>query len=770
MEMRFATLLAFLVAGTALADTLDGASWRMEANGPVENGLRLLSGADGTSATVERGGSQCATTATDATPPSAYLYFDADNVRANDVTAPIYVVVEYFGGGIGGVLGIQYDSSTGDGVNDAFRPNERQWGGRLVGEKGWKKGVFLLEKPRFSGREHMGSDFRLCNAPLFIRAVSLTHTLPADADQLDQESLAALAPIVKIGEGGQLIIGGFDPTKMDDTNTALALDKSLPGLKALGFTSHEGYVRWNLCEPEPGRYDWSVYDRFVEVYKKYDIKWVPFLIIGSPYSLPDWYYKKPGSQGYVCLEHGEESDVQSLWNPALRDHVSRFIKAFCEHFGPTGVIESVLLGITGNYGEAIYAVTGNDWTADVHGQYHSHPDIWAGDSYAVADFRKAMKAKYASIDALNRAWGASLGSFDELKPFRRDQAPNDRAWLDQCHWYIASMTNYARFWLGETRRNFPKGNIYLCTGGHAPAEHGSDFGEQCKAAAAIGGGVRITNEASNYGDNFSLTRWVASAGRQYGAYYSFEPAGLVTPEGVPARVYNATASGARGLHYYYGNLFDNQDASDVFMRCGNEFKQRSPEVQIYVYYPETSILLGKNDFLSRVKDLRDYFDFGYLSDGQIRDGELKQAKALVLLRGSVSEASVWSTITQWVREGGLLLYADGIGHLHTVEGDETPHEALFGAGRDLGKGRALTFTGDPDSPDYRAFLSSELAKAPELSDATRAMAAADGKPDRVYVTVSAPNELLWYNQSGADATLPNGTPLPANAIQAVPAR
>jgi len=116
-------------------------------------------------------------------------------------------------------------------------------------------------------------------------------------------------------------------------------------------------------------------------------KWVPFLICGSPYSLPDWYYKKPGAQGYVCLEHGEESDVQSLWNPAMREHVAGFIKAFCDHYRDSGIIESILLGVTGNYGEAIYPVTGNDWTADVHGAYHTHPGFWAGDRYAVASFR-----------------------------------------------------------------------------------------------------------------------------------------------------------------------------------------------------------------------------------------------------------------------------------------------------------------------------------------------------------------------------------------------
>ena len=136
---------------------------------------------------------------------------------------------------------------------------------------------------------------------------------------------------------------------------------------------------------------------------------MPFLICGSAYSLPDWYYKKPGSQGYVCLEHGEQCDVESLWNPNFRPHVQRFIKAFCEHYRDSGVIESVLLGVSGNYGEAIYPVSGNDWTAKPHGNYHSHPGYWAGDPYAVKDFRAAMQQKYSQIDDLNKQIATARG-------------------------------------------------------------------------------------------------------------------------------------------------------------------------------------------------------------------------------------------------------------------------------------------------------------------------------------------------------------------------
>jgi hypothetical protein len=400
-------------------------------------------------------------------------------------------------------------------------------------------------------------------------------------------ALAADEPTVKIGPGGELIVGGFDPSSPDNAAAhAKALDEAIPRLVSLDVTSHEIYVRWNLCEPEEGKWDWSVYDKFFEIYKRHNIKCVPFLICGSAYSLPNWYYKKPGSQGYICLEHNQESDVQSLWNPKMREHVGSFIKAFCDHYRDTGRIESILLGITGNYGEAIYIATGDDWTADVHGKYHTHMGFWAGDEFAIKDFRDWLKKKYKSPEALSKAWGGAPRDFETVKPFLRKNAPNDRAWIDMVDWYVGSMTDYTRFWLAEVRKNFPAraGEIYVCTGGHAPPEHGRRFRRPMQSRRRVQSRRRITNEASDYRLNFSITRWVASASHQYGCYFSYEPAGGVDPRGVVARIYNATASGAKGLHYYHGNLFDSPAHTNAFLKSGST----SPSARLSPTSPSTT--------------------------------------------------------------------------------------------------------------------------------------------------------------------------------------
>jgi len=102
-------------------------------------------------------------------------------------------------------------------------------------------------------------------------------------------------------------------------------------------------------------------------------------------------------QTYVfqCLEHGQSSRVQSIFNPDLRPRIAAFIQAFAERYAASNDIESVLLGVTGIFGESIYpAGPEGGWTARLTGDYHNHHGWWAGDPLAVSTFRTAMQRKY----------------------------------------------------------------------------------------------------------------------------------------------------------------------------------------------------------------------------------------------------------------------------------------------------------------------------------------------------------------------------------------
>ena len=61
-------------------------------------------------------------------------------------------------------------------------------------------------------------------------------------------------------------------------------------VRGLGFTSVELYVTWETVENQgEGVFDFSFWDKQVDVLRRHGLRWVPFLIAGPAYSLPDWY-------------------------------------------------------------------------------------------------------------------------------------------------------------------------------------------------------------------------------------------------------------------------------------------------------------------------------------------------------------------------------------------------------------------------------------------------------------------------------------------------
>jgi len=593
----------------------------------------------------------------------------------------------------------------------------------------------------------MGVFRSLIAAVLFVSlAVQQSGVAGAEGASGERPAAKAASP-VRVGRGTQFTIGGFDIASAEELPGVLAkLKKELPRMKAAGVSSHETYVRWNLVEKSPGEFDFSLYDQIAKLDQSFGVKWVPFLIIGPGYATPEWFYNSKHSVKYVCLEHGQESSVESLWNPRLRRPISRFIKEFAEHYKPMGVIESVLLGITGNFGEAIYpATSGEDWTSKTHGKYHSHPGYWAGDRYGIRDFQRWLKRKYGDIAELNREWRTNHREYTTVKTFTQGDAPSTRAWLDMIHWYKDSMNDWAAFWMKTTRLHFPDPDIYLCTGGNAEPRHGSDFGDQCKIAATVNGGVRITNEASSYPLNFSLTRWVASAGRLYGACYGFEPAGAVTPEAVAGRCYNATASGAKQVHYYFPNIFRSPQAEQNWIKAAPFFRKRRPKVEVAVFYPTTDIELNGQKFLHYPRRLRDFFDFDYLSEGMIRDGGLNRYKVLIFTEGYTVDISTLRRIRDWcLWEDGIVILSKHSQPLRTVEGDDFLYRRI------LETDGAIVDEGTREG--YFRSVADTLTELPCLSRDLRDIIAEDSKTQNLFFTLFEDGEILILNQNPKDVT------------------
>lgn len=442
-------------------------------------------------------------------------------------------------------------------------------------------------------------------------------------------------------------------------------DEKLELLKQMGVTSIQTYIFWNKVEKEWGVMDWSEYDADVALFKKHGLKWVPFIIAGPWYVTPGFVRRDPEMVMLRCLEHGRESAIPSLWCPRLRDYVRDYLKKFAEHYLPQDVLESINLGITGDYGEAIYSVIGN-WP----GEYHSHGGFWCGDGRAIADFWRAVKDLYsADVAALNHAWKTSYAAFEDVRPFLPTEAPSARARLEFLRWYRDSMTQYADFWLSTAREYFTRTEIYLCTGGDMASEHGSDFSAQAKTAAKHGAGIRITNEASSFPQNVALTRLVASACRFYGTHFGLEPASAVTPVGMLGRLFNAVTSGARQLFLYNTpELIAERDGKPASGEGGRYYLQYrewqktvSPRVDIGLLYPTSSATHAIKDygtFRDLAATVRRVVDYELIDERMAQEGALANKSILILAGADILEAPTLKAISAWVEGGGVLFVLD----------------------------------------------------------------------------------------------------------------
>lgn len=443
--------------------------------------------------------------------------------------------------------------------------------------------------------------------------------------------------------------------------------------KREGLTSLEVYVKWWVCEPQPGQWDFSYYDLWQEGVRAAGLRWVPLMIAGSSWATPPWFRESAQHVGLRCLEHNQETPTQSPWNPNLRAHVAEFFARCATHFDPS-LIETIKLGVCGDFGEALYMGGGNHWT--YLGQpYHTHHGYWCGDPYARADFRAYLQRRYGMVEALNQAWHTDRASFEQVEPFLPEAAPNRRARLDLQRWYCGAMTDYTEFWLQTLRQLFPSTRLTIAAGGDGWSTGGGDFTAQAALAARYQAGVRITNEASHYLTNFSITRQAASACRYYGAHLGTECAGGVDSAAIAARAYNCVASGADEFFTYDPEPTGERAA--LYAAVRPLLTKHEPVVDVGVFLSRTSWDLGQlGQFIPDAQTLRHIADLAYVDEQLIADGALRHLRVLFWTAGPIIEAQTAAALMQWVQAGGILVVSD-LAQMETVEGDRSVGQALL---------------------------------------------------------------------------------------------
>jgi len=577
-------------------------------------------------------------------------------------------------------------------------------------------------------------------------------------------------------------------------------DKAFKNCKKAGLTSIQSYVYWAEIEKEPDKIDFSTYDVLVERLAKHGLKWVPFLILGPNYATPKWFQESRESVYAKCLEHHRESKTQSIWNPFLPKWIDKFLRIVAEHYRNCDVLESILLGISGDWGEAIYPMAGG-----FYGGSHTHPGWWCGDKYAFSNFCQFALERYKSLQKLNVAWGINFSDLEEISfpplryrwggfphkvfslmpiwarsrftflwkflKFVSNKRPKfvskipsfteRRWWLDFVEWYMNSMTKYAEFWVRTARKYFPDTEIYLVTGGIGEPMLGADFSAQTKMVAKYNAGIRITNQTDNYAESFIFTRLVSSASRFYGAYFTTEEAGVNQPQGVIARVFDAATSGAKGFHcksiigigedICTGRSFPIGEPTKGALNLRENVQHLTlsePIIDVAVIFPNTSIALNPtllSLLYNQCSKLRDVLDFDLVDENMMADGALKRYRFLVLLDGNWLRLQTMIEIRNRVRDGGILITTKH-SELFTVGGNRELHRQLFSQPERIekfGNGYVLLFNGK--GRGSQGFIAKAVYNRDKIYPWT-GLPEIDNEFDGVYATRFA-DKIMYYNSS-----------------------
>ncbi len=530
-----------------------------------------------------------------------------------------------------------------------------------------------------------------------------------------------------------------------------------PLARVLGFTSIEAYIPWDQIEPQEGQFDFSYFDTIAREVGKYGLKLFPLLIVGSAYALPEWFQQSSENVGFVCLEHDRSNPIQSIWSPYHKRHVTRVLQALGKHYEPLRVFEGVRLGPSGNYGESQYPAGGN-WGYKSE-KMHIHIGFWAGDPYAIQDFRNYLSRKYGSLTSLNAAWQEEIISFDSIKPLLPLQYQSLRARIDMTSWYTQSMTDWCEWWALEARKAMPNTKIYQSSGGWGFREAGTDFVAQARSMKKAGGGIRMTNETDSLQQNIYVNRLAATAARLYEIPLGYEPASSHTARGVTGRIFTTVTTNGEHFFTYYPNLFTQPGAIDNWLENFSMFDNRQkPLIDVAVYYPETMNQLDDGafrqlyawGFYPRVMEVRRHIEVDHLDETLIREGFLDCYKVLIFAWGNFIEADVLQIMDRWLRRGGTIVYPSfPRGSLATVEGDSTVFD-LWEQG-DTGSGVFRRFNGDMEPPSlYGDYVEEVLRDTPQLHTWTR-LALEMRHPDKVYLSVQEDGHLMAINYSDETA-------------------
>ena len=507
-------------------------------------------------------------------------------------------------------------------------------------------------------------------------------------------------------------------------------------LKRLGLVANEDYVGWGAVERQPGEWDWRQHDAMEQTLHQAGLKYVAYNWVHFP---PLWLRDgQPERRTLMrCLEHGQEANYLSIFDPRTIEWYDHFYQHLHGHFGSR--IDDVYACILGPYGEGNYPLMVPDWVK----MGHCHEGYWCGDACATKAFQRAMEQHYSRIARLNRAWGTKYHSFGEVRPPRElgnekfqpspraFPTPQDkRRWLDFITWYHQAIIDFAEQSLRTVLKYFPPEKVRMKPGGMARGVNPISWGTYCPGYAKMAGPYHIVLQPADCQGAVFGDKWAATAYQFYGVTECTEPAGGLDEPSFVRRMFSDAACGASQFFTYEFPQHAATMQKYIHLLTG-----KPGETEIAVFCPTTLYRLGGSlePTIQAGYGLRDLCDFDVLDELLIADGALtpQRYKALIIFQADVVDRPILDKLDAFLRAGGSVIVV-GDSPVHDVEGKPWP--------------RASKLTHVAPLAKNRAWLK-------ELSTRLAGYKGADGRIDGLW-TCRRGSQVFVFNSTSRPAEMP----------------
>ncbi|MBW8189617.1 family 14 glycosylhydrolase [Neiella marina] len=238
-------------------------------------------------------------------------------------------------------------------------------------------------------------------------------------------------------------------------------------LRGIGVSAISTDLWWGLIEgPQPDVFDWSYYDRMLEVLAAHDMHWVPILSFHQAggnvnddfmQTIPLWLWGKilvahPELESVRDLQYVSESgdssmEYMSLWaDQYVLPYYRRFMEAFAEHYrAHAHLIDEINISL-GPAGELRYpSYNAHDW-----GNYPNRGTLQCYSRPAQQDWLNYLSQKYRSPEAMNYALGTQVRDFSEVAFPEPEELFNNKQYMHSAlgreflYWYQQALVNHGK--------------------------------------------------------------------------------------------------------------------------------------------------------------------------------------------------------------------------------------------------------------------------------------------------------------------------------------